>query len=55
MRGGVRGRVFLDGGDSPTVVQASLQGETGSARADASEVAWTVELKPAAPLTVCAR
>ena len=36
LRGGVRGRVFLDGGDSPTVVQASLQGETGSARADAS-------------------
>ncbi|CAB4346071.1 unannotated protein [freshwater metagenome] len=42
-------------GATPNLVVAAGRPTLLSARADASEVAWTVELKPSAPLTVCAR
>ena len=42
-------------GAKPNLVVAAGRPTLLSARADASEVAWTVGLKPSAPLTVCAR
>ena len=42
-------------GAAPNILIAANKATLLKARADRSPVAWTVELKPSAPLTVCAR
>jgi hypothetical protein len=42
-------------GAAPNLLIAANKATLLKARADRSPVAWTVELKPSAPLTVCAR